>query len=134
MARKLTEDILVYPSIFGRHGGFMFSNVSSPRKVIQSEESVECDTEKLFSRQRWCLGVMNAEFLWDDLTGNTETDILPEARDLADPNNWQNGAYNNPDEDGTCYQLGSGSITFPINYPNNCGYSYRHRWQWQASS
>ena len=25
-----TEDVLVYPSIFGRHGGFMFSNVSTP--------------------------------------------------------------------------------------------------------
>ena len=24
----------------------MFSNVSSPRKVIQAEESVSCDTEK----------------------------------------------------------------------------------------
>ena len=41
-----TEEVLVYPSIFGRHGGFMFSNVSNPRKVIQAEESVSCDTEK----------------------------------------------------------------------------------------
>ena len=107
------EYVLLYPTIFGRHGGFMFSNVSTPRKVIQSEEDISCDTEKLYSRQRWCLGVMNAEFLWDDLTGD-ETDVLPEACDLADPANWKNGAYNSDD----CYVLGTGGESGATKVPN----------------
>ena len=92
-----------------------------PRKVIQAEENIGCDTEKLYSRQRWCLGVMNAEFIWNDLTGDASTDILPEACDLANPDNWKNGAYNNGAEagnnDNPCYVLGSGKETDYSSYP-----------------